>query len=149
MTLVMTGSSMIWSCRHTADRQSVAAHIACGLARELWHPSPALNDRAAVFLACASGLAIVLARSSRRPALASRTLSPRHRVRSRGITAMSTDALSDVLSAVHLSGSVFFDVTAKSPWVAEAPAAVQIANEITPGAQHVIEYHVVTRGTCW
>jgi AraC-like DNA-binding protein len=62
---------------------------------------------------------------------------------------MSTDALSDVLAAVHLSGSVFFDVTAKSPWVAEAPPAAQIANEITPGAQHAIEYHVVTRGSCW
>ena len=62
---------------------------------------------------------------------------------------MSTDALSDVLSAVHLSGSVFFDVTAKSPWVAEAPSAAQIANEVTPGAQHAIEYHVVTRGSCW
>jgi AraC-like DNA-binding protein len=62
---------------------------------------------------------------------------------------MSTDALSDVLSAVQLSGSVFFDVTARSPWVAEAPPAAQIANEVTPGAQHVIEYHVVTRGACW
>jgi len=62
---------------------------------------------------------------------------------------MSTDALSDVLSAVHLSGSVFFDVAAKSPWVAEAPPAAQIANEVTPGAQHAIEYHVVTRGSCW
>jgi AraC-like DNA-binding protein len=62
---------------------------------------------------------------------------------------MSTDALSDVLSAVHLSGSVFFDVTAKAPWVAEAPPAAQIANEVTPGAQHVIEYHVVVRGSCW
>ena len=62
---------------------------------------------------------------------------------------MSTDALSDVLSAVHLSGSVFFDVTAKSPWVAEAPPAAQIAHEVTPGAQHAIEYHVVTRGSCW
>jgi AraC-like DNA-binding protein len=62
---------------------------------------------------------------------------------------MSTDALSDVLSAVQLSGSVFFDVTAKSPWVAEAPPAAQIANEVTPGAQHVIEYHVVTSGACW
>jgi AraC-like DNA-binding protein len=57
--------------------------------------------------------------------------------------------LSDVLSAVRLSGSVFFDVTAKSPWVAEAPPAAQIANEVTPGAQHAIEYHVVTRGSCW
>jgi AraC-like DNA-binding protein len=62
---------------------------------------------------------------------------------------MSTDALSDVLSAVRLSGSVFFDVTAKSPWVAEAPPAAQIANQVSPGAQHTIEYHVVTRGSCW
>ncbi len=62
---------------------------------------------------------------------------------------MSTDALSDVLAAVRLSGSVFFDVTAQSPWVAEAPPAAQIANEITPGAQHAIEYHVVTHGSCW
>jgi Cupin len=62
---------------------------------------------------------------------------------------MSTDALSDVLSAVQLSGSVFFDVTARSPWVAEAPPAAQIAEEVMPGAQHVIEYHVVARGACW
>ena len=62
---------------------------------------------------------------------------------------MSTDALSDVLSAVQLSGSVFFDVTAKSPWVAEAPPAAQIANKVMPGAQHVIEYHVIARGSCW
>jgi AraC-like DNA-binding protein len=57
--------------------------------------------------------------------------------------------LSEVLSAVRLSGSVFFDVTAKSPWVAEAPPAAQIASEVMPGAQHAIEYHVVTRGSCW
>jgi AraC-like DNA-binding protein len=62
---------------------------------------------------------------------------------------MSTDALSDVLSVVRLSGSVFFDITAKSPWVAEAPPAARIANEVMPGAQHAIEYHVVTRGSCW
>jgi Cupin len=48
-----------------------------------------------------------------------------------------------------LSGSVFFDITAKSPWAAETPPAAQIANDVTPGAQHVLEYHVVTRGTCW
>jgi AraC-like DNA-binding protein len=62
---------------------------------------------------------------------------------------VSTDTLSEVLSAVHLSGSVFFDVIARSPWVAEAPPAAQIANEITPGAQYAIEYHVVVRGSCW
>jgi AraC-like DNA-binding protein len=62
---------------------------------------------------------------------------------------MSADALSEVLSAVHLSGSIFFDVTATSPWVAEAPSAEQIAHEVAPGAQHTIEYHVVAGGSCW
>jgi AraC-like DNA-binding protein len=62
---------------------------------------------------------------------------------------MSTDTLSEVLSAVRLSGSVFFDVIARSPWVAEAPASAQIANKVAPGAQHAIEYHVVTQGSCW
>jgi AraC-like DNA-binding protein len=62
---------------------------------------------------------------------------------------MSTDVLSEVLSAVRLTGSVFFDVSATSPWVAEAPASGTIAANVSPGAQHVIEYHVVTRGSCW
>jgi AraC-like DNA-binding protein len=62
---------------------------------------------------------------------------------------MSSDALSDVLSAVRLSGSIFFDVKAKSPWVAEAPPAARIAHQVTPGAQHAIEYHVVAHGSCW
>jgi AraC-like DNA-binding protein len=62
---------------------------------------------------------------------------------------MSTDVLSDVLSAVRLTGAVFFDISATAPWVAEAPASAQIANAVTPGAQHVIEYHVVARGSCW
>ena len=62
---------------------------------------------------------------------------------------MSADALSEVLAAVHLSGSIFFEVTAKSPWVAEAPPAARIAPQVAPGAQHAIEYHVVTAGSCW
>lgn len=62
---------------------------------------------------------------------------------------MVTDVLSEVLSAVRLSGSVFFDVTAAPPWAAEAPPSSQIADAVRPGAQHAIEYHVVTRGSCW
>jgi len=62
---------------------------------------------------------------------------------------MSADALSEVLAAVHLSGSIFFEVTAKSPWVAEAPPAARIAPQVAPSAQHAIEYHVVTAGSCW
>jgi AraC-like DNA-binding protein len=62
---------------------------------------------------------------------------------------MTPDVLSEVLSAVRLTGSVFFDVTATAPWVAEAPPSAQIADAVMPGAQHAIEYHVVTRGSAW
>lgn len=62
---------------------------------------------------------------------------------------MRADVVTDVLSAVRFTGSVFFDVSAVAPWVAEAPPSAQIAESIRPGAQHAIEYHVVTSGSCW
>jgi AraC-like DNA-binding protein len=62
---------------------------------------------------------------------------------------MANDVLSEVLSAVRLTGSVFFDVSAASPWVAEAPPSAEIAEAVMPGAQHAIEYHAVISGTCW
>lgn len=62
---------------------------------------------------------------------------------------MSSDTLSEVLRAVRLRGAVFFAVDATSPWVAEAPAAREMAPFILPGVEHVLEYHVVTRGSCW
>ena len=62
---------------------------------------------------------------------------------------MAKDILSSVLGAVRLSGAVFFDVAASSPWVAEAPPATTLANRVLPGSQHVIEYHVVTSGSGW
>jgi AraC-like DNA-binding protein len=62
---------------------------------------------------------------------------------------MSADTLSEVLRAVRLSGAVFFDVDASAPWVAETPHAREIGPHIMPGVEHVIEYHVVTHGSCW
>ena len=62
---------------------------------------------------------------------------------------MHTDTLSEVLQAVRLRGAVFFDVEASAPWVAEAPPARVVAPAVMPGAGHVIEYHVLTGGTCW
>ncbi|MEO3434786.1 AraC family transcriptional regulator [Inquilinus sp. CAU 1745] len=59
------------------------------------------------------------------------------------------DILSDVLRTVRLSGALFFDVRASSPWVAETPPAAELASMVMPGAQHVIEYHVVVAGECW
>lgn len=62
---------------------------------------------------------------------------------------MSRDILSDVLGTVRLTGAVFFDVAASSPWVAEAPPASMLAKRVLPGSQHVIEYHVITSGYGW
>ena len=60
-----------------------------------------------------------------------------------------SDTLSDVLRAVRLTGAVFFAVDATAPWVTETPAAPEIAARIIPGADHVIDYHVVASGSCW
>lgn len=62
---------------------------------------------------------------------------------------MNADTLSDVLTAVRLKGAVFFDVEASAPWVAEALPAKQIASAILPDSEHVMEYHVITSGSCW
>jgi AraC-like DNA-binding protein len=61
----------------------------------------------------------------------------------------SADVLSDVLRSVRLTGAVFFDFALSSPWVAEAPPASEIAGRVMPGAQRVIEYHLVAQGACW
>jgi AraC-like DNA-binding protein len=66
-----------------------------------------------------------------------------------GAAGASADVLSDVLRSVRLSGAVYFDFELSSPWVAEAPPACDIAATVMPGAQRVIEYHLIARGTCW
>jgi AraC-like DNA-binding protein len=62
---------------------------------------------------------------------------------------MKADVLSDVLRAVRLTGAVYFDFELSSPWVAEAPPSREIAGKVMPGAQRVIEYHLIARGACW
>jgi len=62
---------------------------------------------------------------------------------------MTADVLSDVLRAVRLTGAVYFDFELSSPWVAEAPPSREIAAKVMPGAQRVIEYHLLARGACW
>lgn len=63
--------------------------------------------------------------------------------------ASAGDVLSDVLRAVRLTGAQFFLVDASSPWVAEVPEASLVAPAILPGAQHLVSYHLLTRGRCW
>jgi AraC-like DNA-binding protein len=67
----------------------------------------------------------------------------------RGAAAARVDVLSEVLRAVRLRGAAFYSVDASSPWVAEAPPAGDLAPYVMPGAEHVIEYHVVASGSCW
>ena len=62
---------------------------------------------------------------------------------------MQADVLSDVLRAVRLTGAVYFDFELSSPWVVEAPPSREIAARVMPGAQRVIEYHLIAEGTGW
>jgi AraC-like DNA-binding protein len=62
---------------------------------------------------------------------------------------VTADVLSDVLRAVRLTGAVYFDNELSSPWVAEMPPSREIAHAVMPGAQRVIEYHLIARGSCW
>jgi AraC-like DNA-binding protein len=62
---------------------------------------------------------------------------------------VTADVLSDVLRAVRLTGAVYFDFELSSPWVAEAPPSRELAGKVMPGAERVIEYHLLARGTCW
>ena len=62
---------------------------------------------------------------------------------------MSLDILSDVLRAVRLRGAVFYYVSCRDEWAAEAPPASEIASAVMPGAEHVIEYHMVAKGSGW
>lgn len=65
------------------------------------------------------------------------------------MTVVKTDVLSDVLRAVRLTGAVYFDFDLSSPWVAEAPPSAAIAETVMPGADRVIEYHLIAGGSCW
>src|SRR5262245_4336859 len=68
---------------------------------------------------------------------------------SSGEQSTGVDPLSDVLRGVRLTAAVFFRVEARSPWVIGLPDGATIARSVTPRAQHVISYHVVTDGRCW
>jgi len=48
-----------------------------------------------------------------------------------------------------LTGAVYFSVDASAPFAAEALPARDVAPHVIPGAEHVLEYHLVSRGTCW
>lgn len=62
---------------------------------------------------------------------------------------MSRDTLSDLLRSVRLRGAVFYYVSFRDQWSAEAPPAKEIAEAVMPGCEHVIEYHMIAKGSGW
>jgi len=62
---------------------------------------------------------------------------------------MASDALSDLLRTVRLTGAIYFDVAATEPWAVEQPSPELILPKILPGAERLISYHVVTEGRCF
>jgi AraC-like DNA-binding protein len=62
---------------------------------------------------------------------------------------MSRDTLSNLLRAIRLRGAMFYHVEGTAPWSAEAAASAEIVSTILPGAEHMMEFHGVARGTCW
>jgi AraC-like DNA-binding protein len=59
------------------------------------------------------------------------------------------DVLSDVLLAVRLEGAVYYDITARPPFVAQSPPTQVIAAKVATDAEHLIAFHVITSGSCW
>ena len=62
---------------------------------------------------------------------------------------MSRDTLSDLLRSVRLRGAVFFYVSLRDRWSAEASTAQEIAEAVMPGCEHAMEYHMVAKGEGW
>jgi AraC-like DNA-binding protein len=62
--------------------------------------------------------------------------------------AADVDPLSDVLNAVRLTGAHFYCVEARAPWSIEAPRATELAPRILAESDHLISYHVVSKGRC-
>lgn len=61
-----------------------------------------------------------------------------------------TDPLSDLLRVVRLNGAFFYAAEATAePWGVESVSAKELTPRILPGAEHLIAYHVLTKGRCY
>lgn len=64
-------------------------------------------------------------------------------------SASGIDVLSDVLRSVRLTGTMLFRVDARRPWRSWAPNTEAFRRALLPASQHIVSFHVVTRGGCW
>jgi AraC-like DNA-binding protein len=62
---------------------------------------------------------------------------------------MSRDTLSDLLRSVRVRGAVFYYVSCRERWSAESGTSREIAEAVLPGCEHVMEYHMIAKGSGW
>ncbi len=56
------------------------------------------------------------------------------------------DALSAALSAVRMTGAIFYDAVCTAPWGFKVPAVQQVAHLLAPGTERLVPYHLVAEG---
>ncbi len=59
------------------------------------------------------------------------------------------DVLSEVLKAVKLDGSLFYNAEFSAPWCAHEPDSRTMASHLSVGSKHVIIFHLVTEGRAY
>jgi AraC-like DNA-binding protein len=59
------------------------------------------------------------------------------------------DVLSEVLKIVRLEGALFFNAELSAPWCLSEPRSKDIAPRLSPGAGHLILYHLLTEGRAY
>lgn len=56
------------------------------------------------------------------------------------------DVLSEVLKVVKLKGALFFNAEFSAPWCLSSSRSIDVAPYLSPGAGHLIIYHLLTEG---
>jgi AraC-like DNA-binding protein len=56
------------------------------------------------------------------------------------------DALSEALSAVRMTGAIFFNAVCTAPWGFAVPDVRRVAHVLAPGTERLVNYHLVTEG---
>lgn len=59
------------------------------------------------------------------------------------------DALSELLRVVKLSGAIFINARCSAPWCVQSPPSREFSPYTEFPSNHIIEFHLVTRGRCY
>jgi AraC-like DNA-binding protein len=65
------------------------------------------------------------------------------------VTGRASAPLHDALEQLRLEGAIFFRSEFTERWAYESPTAPEIAAMLRPGAERLIMFHIVAKGSCW